>query len=75
MPTQNLRRLQQQQLMRTALGEIATLVRSLTYGEMMELSEGIYKGSVEGSAVTQQNLPVLLYCWSISRSTTIDNAL
>ena len=63
----------QQQPTPTPLDQIATLVQSLTYGEMMELSEGICKGSVEGSAVTtQENLPALLYCWSLSRSTTTD---
>lgn len=65
--TQNLRRPEQKPT-QMPLDRMATLIQNLTYGEMMELSEAIWAGSREGSAVTQENLPVLLYCWSITRS-------
>jgi hypothetical protein len=64
--TQSLQR-PQQQLARAPLDQIATLVQTLTYGEMMELSEAIWKGQAQRSDVTQESLPALLYCWSISR--------
>jgi hypothetical protein len=63
----NLRRLQEQ-LDRQPLDEIAMLVRALTYGEMIELAEGMWKVQPEGSAVTQENLPALLHRWSQSRT-------
>jgi hypothetical protein len=63
----NLRRLQEQ-LDRQPLDEIAMLVRALTYGEMIELAEGMWKVQPEGSAVTQDNLPALLHRWSQSRT-------
>lgn len=63
----NLRRLQEQ-LDRQPLDEIAMLVRALTYGEMIELAEGMWKVQPEGAAVTQENLPALLHRWSQSRS-------
>lgn len=55
---------------REPLDEIATLVQALTYGEMIELSEAMWKCQTEGSAVTQETLPALLHRWSQSRSTT-----
>jgi hypothetical protein len=63
----NLRMLQEQ-LDRQPLDEIAMLVRALTYGEMIELAEGMWKIQPEGSAVTQDNLPALLHKWSQSRT-------
>ena len=63
----NLRRLQEQ-LDRQPLDEIAMLVRALTYGEMIELAEGMWKVQPEGAAVTQENLPALLHRWSQSRT-------
>jgi hypothetical protein len=72
--TQHLGRLQQQPTP-APLDEIATLVQSLTYGEMMELSQAIWKGQPhQGSDVTQESLPALLYCWSISRSAMANDA-
>ena len=50
------------------LDEIATLIKSLTYGEMMELSETIWRGQLEGSPVTQEGLPGLLHRWAMSRA-------
>ena len=55
---------------RRPLDEIASLVQGLTYGEMMELAEVLWKVHPEGSAVTQENLPELLHRWSKSHSAT-----
>ena len=63
----NLRKLQEQ-LDRQPLDEIAMLVQALTYGEMIELAEGMWKVQPEGTPVTQENLPALLHRWSKSRS-------
>jgi hypothetical protein len=63
----NLRRLEEQ-LTREPLDEIATVVRGLTYGEMMEFSEALWKAQPEGSAITQENLSSLLHRWSVIRS-------
>jgi hypothetical protein len=65
--TVNLRKLQEQ-LSRKPLDEIATLVCGLTYGEMIELSEAIWRAQPEGSAITLENFPALLHRWSKSRS-------
>lgn len=67
----NLRKLQEQ-LDRQPLDEIAMLVQALTYGEMIELAEGMWKVQPEGTAVTQENLPALLHRWSKSRSLPAD---
>lgn len=40
------------------------LVHSLTYGEMIELSEAIWRAQHEGSTMTLENLPALLHRWS-----------
>jgi hypothetical protein len=66
----NLRRLQEE-LDRQPLDEIAMLVRALTYGEMIELAEGMWKVQPDGSAVTQENLPALLHRWSQSRTVPV----
>jgi hypothetical protein len=66
----NLRRLQEQ-LDRQPLDEIAMLVRALTYGEMIELAEGMWKVQPDGAAVTQENLPALLHRWSQSRTVSV----
>jgi hypothetical protein len=63
----NLRKLQEQ-LDRNPLDEIAMLVQALTYGEMIELAEAMWKVQPDGTAVTQENLPALLHKWSKSRS-------
>jgi hypothetical protein len=64
----NLRRLQEQ-LDRNRLDEIATLVLALTYGEMIDLASAIWKAQPEGSPLTQETLPALLYRWSKAQST------
>ena len=61
-------------LSRTLLDELATLVQGLTYGEMIELSEAMWKFRAERSGVTQENLPELLHHWSKSRSATAHDA-
>jgi hypothetical protein len=66
----NLRKLQEQ-LDRQPLDEIAMLVRALTYGEMIELAEGMWKVQPEGAGVTQENLPALLHRWSQSRTVPV----
>jgi hypothetical protein len=51
---------------RDRLNEIATLVRTLTYGEMMELAHAIWKIRPEGAEVDQYSLPMMLHLWSTS---------
>jgi len=70
----NLRKLQEQ-LLRKPLDEIATLVGGLTYGEMIELSEAIWRAQPEGSVITLENFPALLHRWSKSRSAAEPNIL
>jgi hypothetical protein len=70
----NLRKLQEQ-LSRKPLDEIALLVHGLAYGEMIELSEAIWRAQPEGSAITLENLPALLHRWSRSRSTAGSDVL
>jgi hypothetical protein len=67
--TVNLRKLQEQ-LTRKPLDEIATLVLGLTYGEMIEFAEAMWRAQPEGTAITQENLALLLHRWSKSRSAT-----
>jgi hypothetical protein len=55
------------------LDEIATVIQSLTYGEMIELSEAMWKNRPNGSAVTLENLPELLHRWSTSHSASARN--
>lgn len=54
------------ELGRNRLNEIATLMRTLTYGEMMELAQGIWKIRPEGEEVDQYSLPMMLHLWSTS---------
>jgi hypothetical protein len=65
--TVNLRQLEER-LARKPLDEIASLVRGLTYGEMIELAATMWKSQPEGTAITQDNLPTLLHLWSKSFS-------
>jgi hypothetical protein len=51
---------------RDRLDEIATLMRTLTYGEMMELAHAIWKIRPEGAEIDQYNLPMMLHLWSTS---------
>ena len=61
----NLRKLEHE-LNRNPLNEIATMMRALTYGEMMELAQAIWKIRPEGEGVNQDSLPMLLHRWSTS---------
>jgi hypothetical protein len=55
------------ELNRNRLNEIAALVRALTYGEMMELAQAIWKIRPEGATtVDQHSLPMMLHLWSTS---------
>jgi hypothetical protein len=64
-PGVNLRTLQDH-LSRTPLDEIATIVRGLTYGDMIDLANAIWRIQPEGLSITQDNLPALLHRWSKS---------
>jgi hypothetical protein len=64
-PAVDLRKLEEE-LGRRRLDEIADVVRTLTYGEMMELAEAIWKIRPEGEGVDQDSLPMLLHRWSTS---------
>jgi hypothetical protein len=52
------------QLQTRPIVEIAALIRNLTYGDMIDLAEGIWNAQPTGSAITKENLPNLLYQWS-----------
>jgi hypothetical protein len=53
------------ELSRNRLNDIAALVRSLTYGEMMELAQAIWKIRPDGT-IDQNSLPMMLHLWSTS---------
>jgi hypothetical protein len=59
----NLQKLEEQ-LARGRLDEIAALMRALTYGEMIELAEGLWNLNGQGSEISKDNLPRLLHLWS-----------
>jgi len=63
----NLQKLEEQ-LARGRLDEIAALMRALTYGEMIELAEGLWNVNGQGSEISKDNLPGLLHRWSTSRT-------
>jgi hypothetical protein len=63
----NLEKLEEQ-LARGRLDEIAALMRALTYGEMIELAEGLWNVNGQGSEISKDNLPGLLHRWSTSRT-------
>lgn len=52
---------------RNRLAEIASLVNSLTYGEMIELAEGFWKQKPEEKEIIQEMLPGMLHKWSTGR--------
>jgi len=54
------------EISRNRLHEIATLVRALTYGEMMELARAIWKIRPEDGEVDQYSLPMMLHMWATS---------
>ncbi len=65
-PAVDLRKLEAE-LGRRRLDEIADVVRTLTYGEMMELATSVWNVRPDGSELTESNLPAVLYRWSTSR--------
>jgi hypothetical protein len=50
------------------LDEIADALRTLTYGQMLELAESMWKVNSQGSGITESDLPNVLHRWSKSRS-------
>jgi len=56
----------EKELGRRPLDEIAEALRTLTYGEMMELAASMWKVNPDGSSLTEHNLPAVLYRWSTS---------
>jgi hypothetical protein len=65
-PVVDLRRLEAE-LGRKRLDEIADVVRTLTYGEMMELAESMWNVRLGCAELTEDNLPAVLYRWSTLR--------
>lgn len=63
----NLQRLAEQ-LDRKPIDEIAALVRALTYGEMIELAEGLWGAQRDGADLSKESLPSVLHRWSTSRA-------
>jgi hypothetical protein len=49
------------------LGEIAEALRTLTYGQMIELAESMWKVNPQASEITESDLPNVIYRWSKSR--------
>ncbi len=62
----SLRKLEED-LNRNRLNEIASLVRTLTYGEMIEFAQAIWKIRPEGD-IDENSLPMILHLWSTSTS-------
>ena len=52
---------------RSRLDEIAEALRTLTYGEMLELAESMWKVNLHGSEITESDLPAVLHRWSTSQ--------
>jgi hypothetical protein len=59
----NLRDLEEQ-IARRPIDEIAGLIRRLTYGEMIELAEELWKAQIQGSEISKDRLPGLFHRWS-----------
>jgi hypothetical protein len=49
------------------LDELAKAIRSLTYGEMLELAGSMCKVNSYGSEITESDLPGVLHRWSASQ--------
>jgi hypothetical protein len=65
-PIVDLRKLERE-LGRRRLDEIADVVRTLTYGEMMEFATSMWNVKPDGSNLTEHNLPAVLHRWSTLR--------
>lgn len=60
----------EKELTRSRLDDIANLVRSLTYGEMIDLAEGLWNVHDRESAedeITEKTLPEIWWKWSTNR--------
>jgi hypothetical protein len=55
------------ELVHSRLDEIAEAIRTLTYGEMLELAEAMWKANSGGSDITESDLPGVLHRWSASQ--------
>jgi hypothetical protein len=53
---------------RKRLDEIAAMLLTLTYGEMIDLADALWQAQPEGSSITKDNLPALLHRWSKARA-------
>jgi hypothetical protein len=58
----------EEQIARRPIDEIAAVIRRLTYGEMMELAEELWKAQTQGSDISKDSLPGLLHRWSSTRA-------
>jgi hypothetical protein len=58
---------QANELSHSPLDEIAKVIRTLTYGEMLELAEAMWKVNSRGSEITESDLPGVLHRWSASQ--------
>jgi hypothetical protein len=63
----NIERGQNNELGRSRLDQIAGVLRTLTYGQMLELAESMWKRNSQESGITESDLPKVLYRWSKSR--------
>jgi hypothetical protein len=51
---------------RSRLDEIAKVIRTLTYGEMLELAASMWRVNSHGSDISESDLPGVLHRWSAS---------
>jgi hypothetical protein len=61
----NVRKLEE--ALNNRIDQIADLLVLLTYGEMIELTDEVWKAQPEETPITQANLPALLHRWAIER--------
>ena len=57
----------------TPLDDIAALIQTLTYGEMIELANAIWKSRSEGD-VTGETLPSVLHRWSANHLAAVQSS-
>jgi hypothetical protein len=50
------------------LEQMRTLMRSLTYGEMIELASGLWHANQGGGTITEESLPAILHRWAMVAS-------
>jgi hypothetical protein len=61
----NVRKLEE--VLNSRVDQIADLLLLLTYGEMIELTDEVWKAQPEETQITQANLPALLHRWATDR--------